>query len=151
MPTTRHDWTLPEIESIYTAPLTELVFRAATVHRAHHDPDQVQGCMLLSIKTGGCPEDCAYCPQAARYDTGVGHQALMSLDETLTAARSARDQGATRFCMGAAWRDVPHDARFDRVLEMVRGVRALGMEACCTLGMLTQEQADALSAAGLSA
>ena len=151
MPTTRHDWTLPEIESIYTAPLTELVFRAATVHRAHHAPDQVQGCMLLSIKTGGCPEDCAYCPQAARYDTGVGHQALMSLEETLTAARSARDQGATRFCMGAAWRDVPHDARFDRVLEMVRGVRELGMEACCTLGMLTQEQADALSAAGLSA
>jgi len=151
MPTTRHDWSLREIESIYTAPLTELVFRAATVHRAHHAPDQVQGCMLLSIKTGGCPEDCAYCPQAARYDTGVSHQALMSLEETLTAARSARDQGATRFCMGAAWRDVPHDARFDRVLEMVRGVRALGMEACCTLGMLTQEQADALSAAGLSA
>jgi len=151
MPTTRHDWSLREIESIYTAPLTELVFRAATVHRAHHAPDQVQGCMLLSIKTGGCPEDCAYCPQAARYHTGVSHQALMSLEETLTAARSARDQGATRFCMGAAWRDVPHDARFDRVLEMVRGVRALGMEACCTLGMLTQEQADALSAAGLSA
>ena len=151
MPTTRHDWSLQEIESIYTAPLTELVFRAATVHRAHHAPNQVQGCMLLSIKTGGCPEDCAYCPQAARYDTGVGHQALTSLEETLVAARSARDQGATRFCMGAAWRDIPHDARFDRVLDMVRGVRALGMEACCTLGMLTQEQADALAAAGLSA
>ena len=151
----RHDWPLQEIESIYTAPLTELVFRAATVHRAHHAPDQVQGCMLLSIKTGGCPEDCAYCPQAARYDTGVRHQAphtaMMSLDETLAAARNAREQGATRFCMGAAWRDVPHDARFERVLEMVRGVRELGMEACCTLGMLTQEQADALAAAGLSA
>jgi len=151
MPTTRHDWSLQEIESIYMAPLTELVFRSATVHRAHHSPDQVQGCMLLSIKTGGCPEDCAYCPQAARYDTGVGHQALMSLDETLAAARSAREQGATRFCMGAAWRDVPHDGRFERVLEMVRGVRELGMEACCTLGMLTQDQADALAAAGLSA
>src|SRR5260221_10522604 len=118
----RHDWSIQEIEDIYTAPLTDLVFRAAGVHRAHHRADQVQGCMLLSIKTGGCPEDCAYCPQAARYDTGVGHQALMGLEETLTAARSARSQGATRFCMGAAWRDVPHDARFDRVLEMVRGV-----------------------------
>ena len=151
MPTTRHDWSLQEIESIYTAPFTELVFRAATVHRAHHAPDQVQGCMLLSIKTSGCPEDCAYCPQSARYDTGVARQELMSLDATLAAARNARDQGATRFCMGAAWRDIPNDARFERVLDMVRGVRALGMEACCTLGMLTQQQADALAAAGLSA
>ena len=107
--------------------------------------------MLLSIKTGGCPEDCGYCPQAARYDTNVTHQPLMSVDETLAAARSAREQGATRFCMGAAWRDVPTDGRFDRVLEMVRGVRALGMEACCTLGMLKDDQADALAAAGLSA
>jgi biotin synthase len=151
MPTLRHDWTIPEIETIYTAAFSDLVFRAAEVHRAHHRPDEVQGCMLLSIKTGGCPEDCAYCPQSARYETGVGRQDLMNVDDTLAAARRARDQGATRFCMGAAWRDVPKDARFDRVLEMVRGVRALGMEACCTLGMLTQEQANALADAGLSA
>ncbi len=147
----RHDWTLQEIESIYTAPLPDLVFRAQTEHRAHHRADEVQGCILLSIKTGGCPEDCGYCPQSARYDTGVGRQDLLSVDETMAAARRARDQGATRFCMGAAWRDVPHDGRFDRVLEMVRGVRSLGLEACCTLGMLTDQQAEALAEAGLSA
>ncbi len=107
--------------------------------------------MLLSIKTGGCPEDCAYCPQSARYNTGVTRQDLLAVDETLAFARTARDQGATRFCMGAAWRDVPRDGRFARVLEMVRGVRALGMEACCTLGMLTQEQAADLAEAGLTA
>jgi biotin synthase len=148
---TRHDWTLAEIESIYTAPLPDLIFRAQTIHRQHHRADEVQGCMLLSIKTGGCPEDCAYCPQSARYDTDVSRQQLLSVDETLHAARHAREQGATRFCMGAAWRDVPTDARFDRVLEMVRGVRDLGLEACCTLGMLTQDQANALAEAGLSA
>ncbi len=147
----RHNWTLAEIESIYTAPLPDLVFQAQTVHRQHHRADQVQGCMLLSIKTGGCPEDCAYCPQSARYDTGVDVHNLLPVEETLAAARAAREQGATRFCMGAAWRDVPQDARFARVLEMVRGVRALGMEACCTLGMLTQKQADDLAAAGLTA
>lgn len=147
----RHDWAISEIESIYTLPLTELVFRAASVHREHHDPNEVQGCMLLSIKTGGCPEDCAYCPQAARYDTHVDHQPLMAIEETMTAARKAKEQGATRFCMGAAWRDVPKDARFDRVLEMVRGVRALGLEACCTLGMLNDQQAQSLADAGLSA
>jgi biotin synthase len=149
--TIRHDWASSEIEAIYTLPLSELVYRAQTVHRAHHAPDEVQGCMLLSVKTGGCPEDCAYCPQAARYNTGVEHQALMSVEDTLEAARHAREQGATRFCMGAAWRDVPKDARFDRVLEMVSGVRALGMEACCTLGMLNGDQARALADAGLSA
>jgi len=147
----RHDWTIQEIEAIYTSPLSDLVFRAAEVHRAHHRADEVQGCMLLSIKTGGCPEDCAYCPQSARYDTEVDRQDLMNVDETLAAAGRAREQGATRFCMGAAWRDVPKDGRFERVLEMVRGVRSLGMEACCTLGMLTQDQADALAEAGLSA
>jgi biotin synthase len=147
----RHDWTIQEIESIYAAPLPDLIFRAQTVHREHHRADEVQGCMLLSIKTGGCPEDCAYCPQSARYDTGVERQDLLSVEETLAAARSAREQGATRFCMGAAWRDVPRDARFSRVLEMVRGVRALGMEACCTLGMLNEEQAGDLAAAGLTA
>src|SRR5579872_6276525 len=147
----RHDWSLDEIDAVYTAPLADLIFRAQQVHRTYHPSDRIQGCMLLSIKTGGCPEDCAYCPQSARYDTDVSRQQLLSVDETLEAARHAREQGATRFCMGAAWRDVPHDARFDRVLEMVRGVRALGMEACCTLGMLTQEQADSLAEAGLSA
>jgi biotin synthase len=107
--------------------------------------------MLLSIKTGGCPEDCAYCPQSAHHHTGLAREELLSVGETLAAARSARDNGATRFCMGAAWRDVPEDARFERVLEMVRGVRGLGMEACCTLGMLTGEQAEALAQAGLTA
>jgi biotin synthase len=147
----RHDWSLPEIESIYNLPLPELMFRAQVAHRAYHRSDEVQGCVLLSVKTGGCPEDCAYCPQSAHYETAVDSNPLLGLQETLTAARTAREQGATRFCMGAAWRDVPEDSRFDRVLEMVRGVRELGMEACCTLGMLTQDQADQLAAAGLTA
>jgi biotin synthase len=149
--TIRHDWTIEEIEGIYTAPLPELVFRAQTVHREHHCPDEVQGCMLLSIKTGGCPEDCAYCPQSAHYRTGVTRTDLTTLDELTIAARQARDQGATRFCMGAAWRDVPDGAQFEQVLAMVRVVRDLGLEACCTLGMLTDEQADRLAAAGLTA
>jgi biotin synthase len=147
----RHDWTVSEIEDIYSAPLPDLMFRAQTVHRAHHRADEVQGCMLLSIKTGGCPEDCAYCPQSAHYQTGVARTDLVSLDELTEAATHAREQGATRFCMGAAWRDVPDGAPFERVLEMVGVVRGLGMEACCTLGMLTQDQADALAAAGLTA
>jgi biotin synthase len=147
----RHDWTVSEIEAIYTAPLPDLIFRAQTVHRAHHRTNEVQGCMLLSIKTGGCPEDCAYCPQSAHYQTGVARTDLVGLDVLTKAAARAREQGATRFCMGAAWRDVPEGAPFERVLEMVRVVRGLGMEACCTLGMLTQDQADALAAAGLTA
>jgi biotin synthase len=150
-PSIRHDWTVKEIESIYTAALPDLVFRAQSVHRALHHPDEVQGCMLLSIKTGGCPEDCAYCPQSAHYKTGVARTDLVPLDELIAAARQARDQGATRFCMGAAWRDVPDTPAFEQVLDMVRAVRGLGMEACCTLGMLTQNQADALAAAGLTA
>ena len=147
----RHDWTLGEIEAIYTAPLPDLIVRAQLVHRAHHRPNEVQGCVLLNVKAGGCPEDCAYCPQSAHYGTGVARGDLLNVDETLAAARQARDQGATRFCMGAAWRDVPPGPPFDRVLDMVRGVRALGLEACCTLGMLTQDQADALATAGLTA
>src|SRR6476620_4553049 len=147
----RHDWSVPEIEAIYTAPLPDLMFRAQTVHRAHHRAGEVQGCVLLSIKTGGCPEDCAYCPQSAHYRTGVERRELLSVEETLAAASYAKAQGATRFCMGAAWRDVPQGEPFDRVLAMVRGVRALGLEACCTLGMLTQDQANALAEAGLSA
>jgi biotin synthase len=147
----RHDWSVGEIEAIYNLPLLDLLLQAQQTHRIHHPPNQVQGCVLLSIKTGGCPEDCAYCPQSAHYATGVESEAMLDVDETLTAARAARDQGATRFCMGAAWRQVRPGAPFDRVLEMVRGVRALGLEACCTLGMLTQDQADALAAAGLTA
>ncbi len=150
-PALRHDWTLPEIEAIYTAPLPDLVFRAQTAHRAYHSADEVQGCVLLSIKTGGCPEDCAYCPQSAHYKTDVDRQGLLSVEETLAAAENAKAQGATRFCMGAAWRDIPKGEQFERVLDMVRGVRGLGLEACCTLGMLTDEQAVALAEAGLTA
>jgi biotin synthase len=149
--TLRHDWTLQEIEAIYTAPLLELVFTAQSIHREFHRPNEIQGCILLSIKTGGCPEDCGYCSQSAHYETDVVRRELMSIEDTVAAAQRARADGATRFCMGAAWRNVPGGAAFDRVLEMVRGVRALGMEACCTLGMLTDDQADALAEAGLSA
>jgi len=148
---TRHDWSLPEIESIYTAPLLDLLLRAQQAHRVFHLPNEVQGCVLLSVKTGGCPEDCAYCPQSAKYTTDVAATALLDVDETLAAAARAREQGATRFCIGAAWGDAASGRQFDRVLDMVRGIRALGLEACCTLGMLTQEQADALATAGLSA
>jgi biotin synthase len=148
---TRHDWTRGEIAAVYTEPLLDLVLQAALVHRAHHAPNRVQGCMLLNIKTGGCPEDCAYCPQSAHYGPGATRRDLVSVDEALDAARQARDQGATRFCMGAAWREVADGPQFDRVLEMVRGVRALGLEACCTLGMLTDRQARALADAGLTA
>ena len=147
----RYDWTLDEIQAIYTAPLIELLMRAQLIHRAHHAPNEIQGCVLLNIKTGGCPEDCAYCPQSAHYSTGVARHELLSVAETLAAAQEARDRGATRFCMGAAWREVSDGPQFERVLDMVRGVRALGLEACCTLGMLTEDQAHALADAGLSA
>jgi biotin synthase len=143
--------TLAEIRALYDAPLPELVFRAQAVHRAHHDPRDVQLCSLLSIKTGGCPEDCGYCPQSARYDTGVGAERMMSVDDVLAHARAAREAGATRFCMGAAWRAPKDGAAFDGVIEMVRGVRALGMEACVTLGRLDDDQAWRLAAAGLTA
>ena len=147
----RHDWTFEEVEQTYRAPFLDLVFRAQLVHRKHHAPNELQGSVLLNIKSGGCPEDCAYCPQSAHYKTGVARTDLVSVDAALRAAIAAREEGATRFCMGAAWRDVPRGPQFDRVLEMVRGVRALGMEACCTLGMLEQDQADALADAGLTA
>lgn len=150
-PPLRYDWTAEEIASLLDLPFPELLYCAQTAHRAFHNPDEVQGCTLLSIKTGGCPEDCAYCPQAARYKTGVDVQALLSVDETLDAAATARDNGATRFCMGAAWRDAPEGDEFERVVEMVRGVRSLGLEACCTLGMLTRQQAERLAEAGLTA
>ena len=149
--TIRHDWTTDVVQSLYHLPLPELLFRAQSIHRQHHAPDRVQRCTLLSIKTGGCPEDCAYCPQSAHYHTGVARDGLMPRDAVLTAARTARDSGSTRFCMGAAWREVHDGADFDTVLEMVEDVAALGMEVCTTLGMLTAEQARRLKSAGLTA
>ncbi|MCH8814501.1 MAG: biotin synthase BioB, partial [Chloroflexi bacterium] len=147
----RHDWTAPELREIHDLPLTELIFRAQTEHRKYHDPAKVQLCTLISIKTGACPEDCAYCPQSAHYETDVVVEGLLDVEDVLSAARRAKAHGATRFCMGAAWRDARQGEEFDRVLDMVRGVRELGMEACCTLGMLTQEQARRLGDAGLTA
>ena len=147
----RHDWTTESVEALYHLPLTELLFRAQTVHRQYHDPESVQRCTLLSIKTGGCPEDCAYCPQSAHYETGVARDGMLNPDEVLLAAERARDDGSTRFCMGAAWREVHDGAAFDAVLKMVEQVAALGMEVCTTLGMLTADQAQRLKAAGLTA
>lgn len=144
-------WTLEQAASLYATPFLELVSRAADVHRHHHSYRDIQCCTLMSIKTGGCPEDCAYCPQAARYATGVEVERLVSLERVVDAARGARDAGSTRFCMGAAWREVRDNADFDRVLEMVRAVASLGLEVCCTLGMLTPEQARRLADAGLTA
>src|SRR5687768_15272761 len=147
----RNDWTIEEINEIYNQPLLELVYRAATIHRQYNDTGEVQVCTLLSIKTGGCSEDCAYCPQAARYNTGVDVQALMKKDEVLEYARKAKEAGSTRFCMGAAWREVRDNRDFDKVLEMVKGVNEMGMEVCCTLGMLNEHQAKRLAEAGLYA
>ncbi|NOK20642.1 biotin synthase BioB [Corallococcus carmarthensis] len=147
----RHDWSLAEVKALYQLPLLDLVHKAQTVHRQVFVENKVQLCSLLSIKTGGCPEDCAYCPQAARYKTGVKAEKLMAVPEVLAAASQARQAGATRFCMGAAWREVKDGPQFDSVLEMVKGVRALGMEACATLGMLSDSQAKRLREAGLSA
>jgi biotin synthase len=143
--------TLDELKRVYNLPLPELMFRAAEVHRAYHDPTDVQRCALLSIKTGGCPEDCGYCSQSARYQTGVEATPLMSVEEVKQKAQRAKQLGATRFCMGAAWRGPKDGPQFDSVLEMVRAVRALDMEACVTLGMLTDEQAKRLKEAGLTA
>ena len=147
----RTDWTREEISEIFNSPVLELIYRAATAHREHHDPQEVQVCTLLSVKTGGCPEDCAYCPQAARYHTNVKVHKLMEVDEVLERAQEAKDSGSTRFCMGAAWREVRDNRDFDKVIEMVKGVNAMDMEVCCTLGMLTPEQAEKLKAAGLYA
>jgi biotin synthase len=147
----RHDWTREEIRAIHRLPLPELIFRAQLAHREFHRADEVQMCRLLSIKTGGCPEDCAYCSQSAHYKTHVGRAPLMNTDDVLGAARQAKSEGATRFCMGAAWRQVNDGEEFDSVLEMVRGVAKLDMEVCCTLGMLTESQAQRLKEAGLTA
>jgi biotin synthase len=147
----RNDWSLEEIQDIYNSPLLDLIFRAATVHRRYNATGEVQVCTLLSIKTGGCSEDCAYCPQAARYHTDVKVHALMKQEEVMEYAARAKAAGSTRFCMGAAWREVRDNRDFDRVLEMVKGVNSMGMEVCCTLGMLTEEQAHKLADAGLFA
>ena len=147
----RHDWTRQEIRTIFNLPLPELIFQAQTIHREFHKPEEVQLCRLLSIKTGACPEDCAYCSQSAHYKTGVARHKLMEPVAVLESAKRAKADGATRFCMGAAWRDVPEGKEFENVLEMVRGVAALDLEVCCTLGMLTETQAGALKEAGLTA
>lgn len=147
----RHDWKKEEVGAIYSAPLPELVFRAQTVHRQFHQVDRVQTCQLISIKTGGCPEDCGYCPQSAHYEADVERQALLDPQHVIGVARDAVSRGVTRFCMGAAWREAPSGWEFEKVLEMVRGVSAVGMEVCCTLGMLTDEQAARLKQAGLTA
>ena len=147
----RFDWTRPEIAELYNLPLMGLLFRAQQVHREFHPANEVQMCRLLSIKTGGCPEDCGYCPQSAHYNTGVDRQGLMATEAIAAAAQAAKEEGATRFCMGAAWRQAPQGREFESVLDSVRAVSQMGMEVCCTLGMLTEEQAMQLKKAGLTA
>lgn len=144
----RHQWTRPEAESIYNLPFSDLVLRAQSTHRSNFDPNTIEFASLLSIKTGGCPEDCGYCSQSARYDTGVGATRLLDQADVIAAAERAKDTGATRFCMAAAWRS-PKDRELDRVCDMVAKVKGLGLETCVTLGMLTSEQAERLAAAGL--
>ncbi len=147
----RNNWTFTEIQKIYHQPLLELMYQAATVHRNFNQTGEVQVCTLLSVKTGGCSEDCAYCPQAARYHTNVKAHKLLNVNEVLEKANEAKQNGSTRFCMGAAWREVRDNRDFDNVLEMVKGVNEIGLEVCCTMGMLTKEQADKLKNAGLYA
>lgn len=147
----RHDWTIGEVRRLYESPLFALIDQARAVHLRWHRGGEVQLCRLLSVKTGGCPEDCAYCPQSAHYQTEVEREPLLSVEQVRAAASRARADGATRFCMGAAWRNVRDGAEFDRVLEMVRAVKGLGLEACATLGMLNADQAVRLKQAGLDA
>ena len=148
----KYSWTVDEIEEILNLPFLDLVYRAQTIHRSYHEENSVQLASLLSIKTGGCPEDCKYCPQSAHYrkSTGVQKEALMPVDDVLDKAKQAKEAGATRFCMGAAWREVRDGKEFDQVVDMVQGVSDLGMEACVTLGMLNQDQAKRLADAGLT-
>src|ERR1043165_1220071 len=147
----RHNWTVEEILDIYNTPLLDLIYKAQSVHREFNDAGEVQVSSLLSIKTGGCAEDCSYCPQAARYNTGIEVHKLMTVNEVSEAADKAKAGGASRLCMGAAWREVRDNRDFDRVIEMVKGVNEMGMEVCCTLGMLTETQAQKLADAGLYA
>jgi len=148
LPTERHDWTVPEVEALLQQPFNDLLFRAHQVHREHFDPNSVQLSTLLNIKSGGCPEDCAYCPQSVRYETGVANEALLDVGTVLDAARKAKDAGASRFCMGAAWR-APKDRDVAKVAELIEAVKGLGLETCVTLGMLKPQQATQLRAAGL--
>ena len=147
----RHNWTREEVVKTYNQPLMDLLFQAASIHRAYHDPNTVQVSTLISIKTGGCPEDCGYCPQAARYHTDIEGNDLMSVSQVKAQALRARESGSSRVCMGAAWRNVKDGPEFDQVLEMVRTINKLDMEVCCTLGMLTENQARRLAEAGLYA
>ncbi|WP_162055686.1 biotin synthase BioB [Pontibacter pamirensis] len=147
----RTDWSLEEIKAIYYKPVLELIVEAANVHKQHQATGEVQVCTLLSVKTGGCSEDCAYCPQAARYNTGVDVHKLLQQEQVLASARRAKEGGSTRFCMGAAWREVRDNRDFDKVLDMVKGVNDLGLEVCCTLGMVNEYQAERLKEAGLYA
>lgn len=144
-------YTREEIKEVYNSPLLDLVFRSAAVHRMFHDPSEVQVSSLLSIKTGGCPEDCGYCPQAARYQTDVNVHKMLTVDDVMIAAGNAKTGGASRMCLGAAWREVRDNSDFDSVLNMVKGINEMGMEVCCTLGMLTEQQAQKLADAGLYA
>lgn len=147
-PAVRHDWTVEEVEALFALPFQDLMFEAQRVHRAHQTPNTVQMSTLLSVKTGACPEDCAYCPQSIRYDTGLDREALMAVEDVAHRARAAQQAGATRFCMGAAWRS-PKKRDLEVMIAMIREVHALGMESCATLGMLTREQAQELRDAGL--
>ncbi|WP_347158150.1 biotin synthase BioB [Pontibacter chitinilyticus] len=147
----RNDWSLEEIKAIYYKPVLELIVEAANVHKQYQATGEVQVCTLLSVKTGGCPEDCAYCPQAARYNTGVDVHKLLSQEQVMASAQRAKNGGSTRFCMGAAWREVRDNRDFDKVLDMVKGVNDLGLEVCCTLGMVNEYQAERLKEAGLYA
>lgn len=147
----RRDWSVAAVREIHDLPLFQLLDRARQVHRANHADGEVQLCTLLSVKTGGCPEDCSYCPQSAHYETDVEREPMLQVDDVIAAASKAKQQGATRFCMGAAWREVRDGKEFDSILSMVRGVKAMGLEACCTLGMLKPHQAAKLKEAGLDA
>lgn len=147
----RNNWTLEEIRDIYHSPVLQLIVRGAEVHKQYQTTGEVQVCTLLSVKTGGCSEDCAYCPQAARYNTGVNAHKVMAYEDVIGKALDAKNEGSTRFCMGAAWRNVKDNSDFDKVIDMVKGVNALGLEVCCTLGMLTEDQAVRLKEAGLYA
>ena len=144
----RNDWKLDEIKALFELPFNDLIFMAHSIHREVFDPNQVQVSSLLNIKTGACPEDCSYCSQSSKYDTGLEREKLMEIDQVLQQAKEAKDKGASRFCMGAAWRN-PTDKSLDKVIPMIKGVKAMGMETCVTLGMLTQEQAFTLKDAGL--
>ncbi|MCY4532756.1 MAG: biotin synthase BioB, partial [Gammaproteobacteria bacterium] len=146
--TLRHEWLLTNVLELFDLPFNDLLFKAQTIHRQYHNPNEVQIATLLSIKTGGCPEDCKYCPQSVHYDTGVDPETLMNIDEVVSAARIAKEQGATRFCMGAAWRS-PTERQVEQMAPMIEAVGEMGMETCVTLGMLTDKQANRLAEAGL--